>query len=99
MLQQAVRDADFTPTGVRFWVQGTLERSPAPEAGDLVSAVLVSAGSVQRFVLAPGADGGGARDSLSSAGASTVTAWGIVTKREGTPGLVLHVEGHRVDER
>ncbi len=93
-----VRDTDFTPTDIRFWVQGTLEQRQASDA-NLAPVVLVSDGTGQRFALAPAEDGRAALDALSSARATTVTAWGVVTTMEGVAELTLQVEGHRVDTR
>ena len=93
-----VRDTDFTPTDIRFLVQGALERRPASDA-DLAPFLLVSDGTGQRFALAPADDGRAALDALSNVRATTVTAWGTVTRQEGRAELILHVEGHSVDAR
>ena len=60
-LRKVVRDTDFTPTDVRFWIQGTIERRPAQDPADLAALVLVSAGSGQRFALTPAEDEDGER--------------------------------------
>ena len=68
-----VRDTDFTPTDIRFWVQGALERRPASDA-DLAPFLLVSDGTGQRFALAPADDGRAALDALSNVLAALVVA-------------------------
>ena len=101
VLRKVVRDTDFTPTDIRFWIQGTIERRPAQDPADLAALVLVSAGSGQRFALTPAEDedGSAALDALSKATTNTVTVWGTVTKQEGVAELILHVEGHSLEGR
>ena len=96
-LRKVVRDTDFTPTDVRFWIQGTIERRPAQDPADLAALVLVSAGSGQRFALTPAQDGSAALEALLKATTNTVTVWGTVTKQEGVAELILHVEGHSLE--
>lgn len=96
-LRKVVRDTDFTPTDVRFWIQGTIERRPAQDPADLAALVLVSAGSGQRFALTPAQNGSAALDALSKATTNTVRVWGTVTKQEGVAELILHVEGHSLE--
>ena len=96
-LRKVVRDTDFTPTDIRFWIQGTIERRPAQDPADLAALVLVSAGSGQRFALTPAQDGSAALEALLKATTNTVTVWGTVTKQEGVAELILHVEGHGLE--
>ena len=96
-LRKVVRDTDFTPTDIRFWIQGTIERRPAQDPADLAALVLVSAGSGQRFALTPAQDGSAALEALSKATANAVTVGGTVTKQEGVAELILHVEGHGLE--
>ena len=95
-LQQAVRDADFTPTSVRFWARGRIESRQVPGAERLAALILVSAGSGQRFVLAAEQDTGAA---LSALEGTTVTVWGRVTASERSAELILQVEGHTIDSQ
>ena len=96
-LRKVVRDTDFTPTDVQFWIQGAIERRPAQDPADLAALGLVSAGSGQRFALTPAQDGSAALDALSNATPNTVTVWGTVTRQEGVAELILHVEGHSLE--
>ena len=98
-LRKVVRDTDFTPTDIRFWIQGTIERRPSQDPADLAALVLVSAGSGQRFALTLAQDGSAALDALSKATPNTVTVWGTVTKQDGVAELILHVEGHNLEGR
>ena len=89
-----MRDADFTPTTVRFWVQGQIEAGQLPRTDELAPFILVSAGSGQRFMLAAETADGIA---WSVAEGTTVTVWGRVTTSEDNRELTLDVEGHSVD--
>ena len=87
-LRDAIRRVDFTPTEVRFWVEGTLESGPGS------TRTLVSRATGQRFVLepAPGATGRAIFESLSDL-RGTVTLRGLVEAAAEAAGLVLRVEG------
>ena len=89
-LREAVRRVDFTPTHIRFWVEGTIEAGSSPE-----TLTLVSQGTRQRFALeaTPGVAGRAAFAAVAGL-RGTVTLWGFVeTPAEGAD-IVLRVEGH-----
>ena len=95
-LEEAVRRADFTPTSVRLWVEGTLVEWTPPGDTGLESKALVSTGSDQRFALRVGSDPE-ALAALEAAGSGTVTLEGIVEKLEGVEDLVLALESEEPD--
>ncbi|MCH7748537.1 MAG: hypothetical protein E2P06_04670 [Acidobacteria bacterium] len=89
-LRDAVRRVDFTPTHIRFWVEGTIEVGPSH-----ATLTLVSQATGQRFALAPapgGADGAAFTALVDLRG--TVTLWGLVETPEGGADIMLRVEGH-----
>ena len=93
-LREAVRRVDFTPTDIRFWVEGTIEVGPSPS-----KLTLVSQGTGQRFVLEPmaGASGRAIFDALADL-RGAVTLWGLVETPEGGTEITLRVEGHETQQ-
>ena len=89
-LREAVRRVDFTPTDIRFWVEGTIEVGLSPS-----TLTLVSQGTGQRFSLASavGAAGRAAFTALADL-SGTVTLWGLVETPEAGADIILRVEGH-----
>ncbi len=93
-LREAVRRVDFTPTDVRFWVEGTIEAGPSPS-----TLTLVSQATGQRFAIEPTSDGSGRPifDALADL-RGTVTLWGLVETPEGGADIILRVEGHETQQ-
>ena len=89
-LRDAVRRVDFTPTHIRFWVDGTIEAGSSPS-----TLTLVSQATGQRFALepTPGLAGRAAFTAVADL-RGTVTLWGFVETPEEGADIILRVEGH-----
>ncbi len=93
-LREAVRRVDFTPTDIRFWVEGTVEAGPS-----LSRLTLVSQATGQRFALEPTLDASGRAvfDALADL-RGAVTVWGLVETPERGADSILRVEGHETPQ-
>lgn len=89
-----MREVDFTPTGVRAWIEGrVLDDVPAAGAppGGLV---FEATGSGQHFIVTADPDGIGALiDELRVAADSVQTVWGRATTLDGVDEVVIYLEG------
>ena len=89
-LREAVRRVEFTPTHVRYWVEGTVEAGPSHS-----TLTLVSQATGQRFTLEP-LPGVSDRAVFSAMAdlRGRVTLWGLVETSAGGTDIILRVEGH-----
>ncbi len=89
-LREAVRRVDFTPTDIRFWVEGAIEAGSSPS-----TLTLVSQATGQRFSLesTPGVAGRAAFTAVADL-RGIVTLWGLVETPEDGTDIILRVEGH-----
>ena len=89
-LREAVRRVDFTPTHIRFLVEGAIETRSSPS-----TLILVSQATGQRFALepTPGVAGRAAFTAVADL-RGTVTLWGLVETPEEGADIILRVEGH-----
>ena len=89
-MREAVHRVDFTPTDIRFWVEGTIEAGASPSM-----LTLVSHATGQRFALEPTPDVSGRAvfNALPDL-RGTVTLWGLVETPEGDADIILRVDGH-----
>ena len=101
-LEEAVREVDFTPTGVRAWINGRVwDDAPPPGAapgavpGAAPGGVIFEAtGSGQRFLVTADPNGNGASiDVLRDAAGSVLTINGRATRLVGVDKVVLYLEG------
>ncbi len=89
-----MREVDFTPTGVRAWIEGRV-LDDAPPAGAPPSGLVFEAtGSGQHFIVtADPAGTGESMDALRVAGDSVHTVWGRATALDGVNEVVIYLEG------
>ena len=92
-LEEAVREVDFTPTGVRAWIQGrVLEESP-PTGAPPGALVFEATGSGQRFVVAADPDASGAPIDALRGAAGVHTIRGRSTTLDGVDEIIIYLEG------
>lgn len=93
-LEEAVREVDFTPTGVRAWIKGrVLENDPPPGAAPS-GVVFEATGTGQRFIVIADPDGNGASiDELRAAAGSVLTISGRAEVLDGVDEVVIYLEG------
>lgn len=97
-LEEAVREVDFTPTGVRAWIKGRVLEDDPPPGAALAAApggvVFEATGTGQRFIVIAGADGDGASiDELRVAAGSVLTIRGRAETLDGVDEVVIYLEG------
>lgn len=86
-LDKAVRDVDFTPTGIRVWIRGNL-------APDETAIAFTASGTGQRFVLAADDPAGEAvLQTLRLDPSAIVTIYGTATAGAEVDAITLHLEG------
>ena len=99
-LEAAVRDVDFTPTGVTVWLRGSVSTDDPPAVGaDEVAAWLVTESNGQRFLLVADDDGGRATiAAASTAAAGSITLHGRAARADDNDTVRVQVEGSHEDE-
>ena len=89
-----MRDVDFTPTGVRAWIEGRVLDDDLPAGAPPGGLVFEATGTGQHFIVTADPDGSGAPvDELRIAANSVQTVWGRVTTLEGVDEVVIYLEG------
>ncbi len=105
-LEEAVRAVDFTPTGVRAWIQGHVLEDETPTGAGLGNplggakgattggVIFEATGTGQRFFVTTNPDGNGASiDELRDAAGSVLTLNGRAMRLEGIDEVVIYLEG------
>ena len=89
-----MREVDFTPTGVRAWIEGRVLDDGPPVGAPTSGVVFEATGSGQHFIVI--ADPGGSDapiDELRVATGSVRTVWGRATTLDGVDEVVIYLEG------
>jgi len=92
-LEEAVREVDFTPTGVRAWIKGRVLNDDPPPGAPPGGVVFEATGSGQRFIVTADPDGGASIDELRGVAASVHTIRGRATTLDGVDEVVIYLEG------
>ncbi len=94
-LEAAVREVDFTPTGVTVWLRGAVNTDDLPAVGTgQVAAWLVDEDTGQRFLLVASDDAGKAAITAAHAAAhGSVTVYGKATRDSDDAPVSVAVEG------
>ena len=89
-----MREVDFTPTGVRAWIEGRVLDEALPAGAPPGGLVFEATGSGQHFIVTADPDGGGAPiEELRVATGSVQTVWGRATTLDGVDEVVIYLEG------
>ena len=89
-----MREVDFTPTGVRAWIEGRVLDEALPAGAPPGGLVFEATGSGQHFIVTADPDGGGESiDALRVAADSVQTVWGRATTLDGVDEVVIYLEG------
>ncbi len=93
-LEGAVREVDFTPTGVRAWIEGRVLDDDPPAGAPPGGFVFEATASGQRFIVVGNPDGGGVPlEELRAAEGSVQTVWGRATTLDGVDEVIIYLEG------
>ncbi len=89
-----MREVDFTPTGVRAWIEGRVLEDDVPAGAPPGGLVFEATGTGQHFIVTADPDGSGAPiEALRVAADSVQTVWGRATTLEGVDEVVIYLEG------
>ncbi len=88
-----MREVDFTPTGVRAWIEGRVLDVNLPAGSPPHALVFEATGTGQRFIVTtdPASDGG--LDQLQDTAGAVRTIEGRATKLDGVEEVVIYLEG------
>lgn len=85
---------DFTPTGVRAWIEGRVLDDDLPAGAPPGGLVFEATGSGQHFIVIADPDGVGVPiDALRGAADSVQTIRGRATMLDGLDEVVIYLEG------
>ena len=88
-----MREVDFTPTGVRAWIEGRVLDEDPPAGSPPDALVFEATGSGQRFIVTTNPDSDGGLEELRGAAGSVRTIEGPATKLDGIDEVVIYLEG------
>jgi len=92
-LEEAVRAVDFTPTGVRAWIEGRILDEDPPAGSPPDSLVFEATGSGQRFIVTADPDSDRGLDELRRVAGSVHTIEGRATRLDGIAEVVIYLGG------
>ena len=88
-----MRKVDFTPTGVRAWIEGRVLDEALPAGAPPGGLVFEATGSGQHFIVTADPDGGAPIEQLRVAAGSVQTVLGRATTLDGVDEVVIYLEG------
>lgn len=89
-----MREVDFTPTGVRAWIEGRVLNVDLPPGAPPGGVVFEATGSGQHFIVAADPDDSSESiDALRIATGAVQTIWGRATMLDGVDDVVIYLEG------
>ncbi len=89
-----MREVDFTPTGVRAWIEGRVLDNDLPAGAPPGGVVFEATGSGQHFIVAADPSGSGAPiGELRAATGSVQIVWGRATTLDGVDEVLIYLEG------
>ena len=92
-LEEAVREVDFTPNGVRAWIEGRVLDANLPEGSPPHALVFEATGTGQRFIVTTDPESDRGLDELQSSAGAVRTIEGRATKLAGVDEVVIYLEG------